>query len=308
MALEYISPIMTIFHAHQTIFRFLLEKTGDQNEARAIARRLTDELAATPHAHLAQPERVLPPSQQARFGAALNELKNHRPLPYILGECEFYKLNFQCDERTLIPRPETELLVEVALKQFKIQLPTARAPEFKTFRVADLGTGSGCVAIAMAVNAPDAQICATDISPDALELARENARAHGVAERIQFVLGAESDWATPLREYSRPEGGGFDVIVSNPPYIAPRDIENLPPPIKDYEPRRALDGGADGLNCYRQIAAQCGALLRPNGILACELGAGQFAEVRAIFENENWRVQKSILDFAGIERVLAATL
>jgi release factor glutamine methyltransferase len=301
MATANLNPPMTIFQAHRTIFHLLVEKTGDREEARATARRLMDELTATPHAHLTQPDRVLPPYAQARFQSALTALKNNRPLPYILGEQEFYQLTFRCDERALIPRPETELLVQTALEKFRSQISNRG-----TFRIADLGTGSGCVAIAIAFHSPDAQIIATDVSPGALELARENACRHHLAERILFVPGKEGDWASPLREYSRPEGGGFDVIVSNPPYIAPRDIENLPLQIKDFEPRRALDGGEDGLDCYRQIAAQCKPLLKPNGTLACELGAGQFAGVRAIFENENWRVQKPIRDFAGIERVLVA--
>lgn len=230
------------------------------------------------------------------------QLQNGRPVPYILGRRAFYDLDFKCDERALIPRPETELLVETALKHLALH----SAP-FQTLRLADLGTGTGCIAISIAKNGPAVHVVATDVSPAALQLARENAHTHNALQRIEFVAGRSGDWATPLREYSRPgDGGGFDVIVSNPPYIAPRDIENLPAPIKDFEPRHALDGGADGLDCYRQIAAQCRLLLKPNGILACELGAGQFAAVRDIFETEQWRVQEPILDFAGIERVLLA--
>lgn len=294
---------MTTFQAHQTFFSYLLQTTGDPNEARAGARLLTDELAATPHAHLTQPARVLPACSEVRFATMWNELQTNRPLPYILGKNEFYNLVFQCDERALIPRPETEILVEIALEKLKTQNPVS-----KKFRVADMGTGTGCIAIAIAKNCANTEIVASDISPATLELARENARAHEVLQRIEFVPGKNGDWATPLREYSQRESSdGFDVIVSNPPYIAPRDIENLPQPIKDFEPRRALDGGPDGLDCYRQIAVQCQLLLKPNGILACELGADQFANARAIFKNQNWHVQEPICDFAGIERVLVAT-
>ncbi len=304
---EHLNPIanfiMTTFEAHQTFHSYLLQATGDHHEARAGARLLTDELVGTPHAHLTQPARVLPAYGAARFETVWRELQNNRPLPYILGKREFYHLEFKCDERALIPRPETELLVDVTLRKFK-----AQNPALATVRVADLGTGTGCVAIAIAKNYKAAQIVATDISPDTLELARENARAHNVFHRIKFVSGEKGDWASPLREYSQSDGGGFDVIVSNPPYISPQDIENLPIPIKDFEPLRALDGGPDGLDCYRQIAAQCQSLLKPNGILACELGAGQFADTRAIFESENWGVQKPICDFAGIERVLIAII
>jgi release factor glutamine methyltransferase len=302
--LEQIHPIMTIFQAHQTIFRDLLAQTGDLGEARAGARLLTDNISGRQHAHLAHPLGVLPTPQQAQLQTALSELQSGRPLAYILGKREFYNLSFRCDERALIPRPETELLVETALEKLE-----NKNSKFKTRHVADLGTGTGCIAIAIAKNCNDAQIIATDISPAALELARENALAHGVAERVQWLAGKNADWASPLREYSRSEDGsesGFDLIVSNPPYIAPRDIEDLPPQIRVFEPRRALDGGPDGLDCYRQIAAQCETLLDADGVLACEMGAGQFEKVRAIFENQNWRVQKPILDFAGIERVLVA--
>ena len=285
---------MTIFQAHQTFFCELLEKTGDKNEARAGARLLIDNLSGAAHAHLTQPHRVLPASSRERFETVWAELKNNRPLPYILGSCEFYNLVFHCDERALIPRPETELLVDFALNSIAD----------RGARIADLGTGTGCVAISIAANCESTQIFATDISIAALELARENAALHKVAPRIQFIAGARGDWAAPLWEYS--QSGGFDVIISNPPYIAPRDIENLQMSVKNFEPRVALDGGEDGLDCYRQIAAQCGALLKPGGSLACELGAGQFADARFIFEKENWRVQKPVLDFAGIERVLVA--
>lgn len=296
---------MTIFQVYRTFLFVVLDITGDQNEARAGARLLTDELAQAKHAHLTQPDQVLPASQQARFETALAALKAHRPLAYILGWREFYKLNFRCDERALIPRPETELLVEFALRQVA-DLMADLMPESPRWKIADLGTGSGCVAIAIAKNCAAAHVVASDVSPAALSLARENAALHTVAERVRFVAGTPGDWAAPLREYSRGAAGRFDLLVSNPPYIAPRDIENLPPQIKNFEPRTALNGGEDGLECYRQLAAQCGALLKPHGFLACELGAGQFQRARKIFEERCWRVHEPLRDFAGIERVLVA--
>ena len=178
--------------------------------------------------------------------------------------------------------------------------------------MADLGTGSGCIAVSIAHSLPQTVVYATDLSRDALELARENARLHHVENRIEFVKPIDylsekvNNWSLPLER----EGfaGMFDCVVTNPPYISPRDIEQLPPQIKDFEPRLALDGGEDGLDCYRQIAAQCGTLLTPDGFLLAELGAGQFAEVRAIFESNGWSVSPPIFDFAGHERVLRAVI
>jgi release factor glutamine methyltransferase len=135
-------------------------------------------------------------------------------------------------------------------------------------------------------------VYATDLSPGALDLARENAALNHVANRIEFVSGRTAKWASPLLREGF--GGMFDCVLSNPPYISKPDIEALEPHIRDWEPRLALDGGDDGLDCYRQIAAQCGALLKPNGFLAMELGAGQFASVQSIFADEAWTVEPPV--------------
>ena len=288
---------MTIADARQFAVQRLLGSHADRNEALLCARLLLDEVVSTPHAHLTIPERELSTSQETQFETALSELEKGRPLAYVLGTRSFYNLSFRSDERALIPRPETELLVEAAL----LKLEAANS-QTRSFKVADLGTGSGCIAISLAHALPQSQIYATDISPEALSLARENAQAAAVESQLHFIPGTENNWAQPLLEYSH----RFDVIVSNPPYIARKEIETLQREVRDFEPRRALDGGEDGLDCYRQIAAQCGVLLRPNGALLCELGAGQFGEVRAIFEDYSWRVENPILDFAGIQRVLVA--
>ena len=290
---------MTIAQAHAQTQSILSAANCEKKEAQATARILLDEISGVAHAHLMRPEGVLSPAQKLRFDAAWSELQKGRPLAYVLATREFCGLRFTCDERALIPRPETELLVEAALEK----LPSQNSL-LKTYTIADLGTGSGCIAISLAHALPDAEIYATDISPAALELARENAVANGVDARIHFLSGIENDWAAPLKEYSLP----CDLIVSNPPYIPREEIEILPCEIRDYEPHRALDGGSDGLDCYRQIASQCQTLLKPDGALMCELGAEQFSDVRAIFERQNWRVENLILDFAGIERILVAQL
>lgn len=291
---------MTISQAHRKIAQLLTDGGYARQEAHATARILLDAIAGAAHAHLIKAHDNLTAAQEARLQAALTELKAGRPLAYILGQREFYGLQFQCDERALIPRPETELLVDFALAQLQQRSPR-RVP--RALQVADLGTGTGCVAISIAVHFRGARVVATDISPTTLELARANAHLHNVSERLSFVAGQAGNWAAPLLPQQK---AGFDVIVSNPPYITPHDIAALPVQIKDFEPLHALDGGQDGLDCYRQIARQCRVLLAPGGILACELGVGQFDSVQTIFVTNGWTVEKPILDFQDIARVIVA--
>lgn len=270
----------------------------EPEEARVTARLLLDEISATFHTHLKfrdKPlDKVLDAAQRTRWNAALEQLEHGRPLAYVLGHCEVFGLKFQCDERALIPRPETEVLVEAALR-FMNQT------ENQNWKVADLGTGSGCIAITLALHNPHVQIYATDASPEALQLARDNASTLDTAARVHFLAGEPNDWSVPLLPFKP-----FDVLVSNPPYIAAQELETLQPQIRDYEPRIALTPGEDGLKAYRQIAEQCGVLLRSGGVLLCELGIGQFDSAREIFEKEGWRADEPIFDYAGIERVLLA--
>lgn len=293
---------MTIAQAHSRAIELLSGNQYTREEAHVTARVLLDAVCGAAHAHLTRAHETLTAGQTTRFEAALEELAAGRPLAYVLGKRAFYGLEFHCDERALIPRPETELLVEFALAELQQR---ARMHTQHLLRVADLGTGTGCVAIAIAKNFPTAHVFATDISLATLELARENAHLHEVEDRVHFVGGKQGSWAAPLLERGERE---FDVIVSNPPYIAPHDIAALPVQIKEFEPRRALDGGPDGLDCYRLIAAQCGALLAPGGSMACELGIEQFDDVRHILEAQNWTVAAPIFDFQSIPRVIIAHL
>jgi len=289
---------MTVRQAYNAAIEELKKSGFDDAEARTCARLLVDELTKTSHAYLVQPNEEMPDDDYsiAIWCESLDELASGKPLAYIRRQREFFGLSFLCDSRALIPRPETELLVENAIER----LHNCEAP-----LIADLGTGSGCIAVSLAHTLKESVVYATDLSRKALKLARQNAQRHGVANRIEFIEGQNGEWAQPLVR----EGfaGMFGCVVSNPPYISKRDIEELPPQIKDFEPRLALDGGDDGLSCYRDIARQCGVLLRADGFLLAELGAGQFADVRAIFEREGWEVAPPILDLAGHERVLSAT-
>jgi release factor glutamine methyltransferase len=288
---------MTVRDVYDQAVEILADSGYESSEARAAARVILRVLTGQQHAHLVQPERELPDKDIEACDEMLRKLRAGEPLSYVVGEREFYGLSFEVKTGALIPRPETEILVETAVKRLW-HLPSAI--------VADLGTGSGCIAVSVAHALENSFVLATDANPNALEIARANACAHGVAERVEFLRGEENNWAAPLlRENFKAK---FDAILSNPPYIATEEIETLQPQVKNFEPRSALDGGADGLDCYRQIAAQCAALLAPGGFLAVELGAGQFDDVKRIFEYSHWRVEEPIRDLAGIERVLVAQI
>ncbi|MGQ9922146.1 MAG: peptide chain release factor N(5)-glutamine methyltransferase [Desulfobacca sp.] len=186
----------------------------------------------------------------------------HEPIQYITGHQEFWSLDFLVSPAVLIPRPETELIAEAVLK-YAADRPHGSAGR----RLLDVGTGSGILAVVLAKELPQAQVVAVDQSAAALALARKNIHRHGVQDRVALVQG---DLLTPLA--SQP---CFDIIVSNPPYVPTPDWEQLPADIRDYEPRLALDGGADGLAVLRLLAAAAHQYLRPGGLLALEVGQGQ---------------------------------
>jgi release factor glutamine methyltransferase len=281
---------MTIGEAHARAAQVLAVALElNRGEAHARARLLLDWATGRRYAHLLAPEQVLAPSEQAVFEASLARAQNGEPLPYITGVQEFAGRAFEVGPGVLIPRPETELLVETARKY----LPQ------RAVQIADLGTGSGAIAVTLALEVPESRVLATDVSPDALEIAARNRARHGVQENVELVLSDDS-WVKPLQERL------FDVIVSNPPYIASAEIETLQIEVRTFEPRGALDGGADGLGPYRIFARELGKYLRPAGFVALELGAGQWRDLALLFEQSGWHVEPPIVDFAGIERVLVA--
>ncbi len=289
---------MTVREAYDDAVANLKAKGFDDDEARTCARLLIADLTETSHAHLLRADEKMPSedSSIARWYDLIGELTSGKPLAYIRRQREFYGLTFICDNRALIPRPETELLVENAIERLR----NCAAP-----LVADMGTGSGCIAVSVAHELPQCVVYASDLSHDALDLAKQNATRNTVQNRIEFLQGQSGEWAQPFVEagFARQ----FNCVVTNPPYISKTDIEELPVQIKEHEPRLALDGGADGLDCYRQIARQCGELLTDDGFLLAELGAGQFDSVKLIFEKNDWEVAPPIFDLAGHERVLLAT-
>ena len=237
---------------------------------------------------------LLSAEQTDCFAALLRRRRRREPMAYIIGRQEFWSLDFQVSPNVLIPRPESERLVEVALTL------AAQAASTKPLRVLDLGTGSGAIAVSLATEIPAAEIIATDISPTALAVARQNARINGVAERIEFRCG---DLIDALTDQTAP----FDLILSNSPYIRRAEFAALAPEVSVYEPRAALDGGADGLDFYRRIAAGAWRFLAANGALALEIGADMGHEVCAVLDHSG-RYQKVVVlqDYAARDRVAVA--
>jgi release factor glutamine methyltransferase len=235
-------------------------------------------------------ERVLSEAELDALRALVQRRGQREPLQYIVGSTSFCGIEVGLNRSVLIPRPETELLAERAWV-FLNQL--ADAPI-----ALDLGTGSGCLAIALAVNAPKSRVHAVEISEAALALARQNATKHGA--QIEFHAGDFFSAAPPdLR---------CDLIVSNPPYIPSARIETLESEVRDYEPRLALDGGADGQDFYRKIAAQGRGFLRPEGRVMLELDEEGADATRKIFVNEGWEVEALEKDYNGQARILIAHL
>jgi release factor glutamine methyltransferase len=229
---------------------------------------------------------ALSDEDRRRFDAHLHRRARREPVSRIIGEREFWSLPFRLAPDVLDPRPDTETLVEAVLK--------ALDGGARPLRVLDLGTGSGCILLALLSELPAATGIGVDISIDAARVARDNARRLGLDDRARFVV---SSWGAAL-------AGRFDLVVSNPPYIASAEIGTLAPEVARFEPLRALDGGNDGLDAYRAIAAQAQELLAPQGRIAVEIGAGQGAEVTALFAAAGLDALARHRDLADIERVL----
>jgi len=242
---------------------------------------------------IASGERALSADEIKAIDALAERRLKHEPLARIFGRKEFWSLSLQIGPAVLVPRPETETVVEAALDAV-----VADALQMEKLRILDIGTGSGALLLALLSELPNAVGIGTDISMAALQVARANAERNDLAGRCTFVA---CDIAAGLQ-------GPFDLIVSNPPYVARGDIASLAPEVRDYDPALALDGGADGLDAYRAIAAQAYRLLAPGGRLIVELGAGQEAAVRALFTKAELAVAAARDDLAGIPRALSATI
>lgn len=253
------------------------------------ARILIGHALGLDHAGLAAAEKQELPSPAAAKIEALAACRlAHEPVARISGEKEFWGLALRVTPAVLVPRPETETLVELALS-----LVDRAAP----LHIADLGTGSGAILLALLSELPHARGIGIDISADALDVARANAKRLRLADRAEFAL----------RDFAAMEGV-FDLVVSNPPYVASADIAALPREVREYDPQPSLDGGADGLAAYRAIAAVAPRLLRPAGHLVVEIGAGQGRAVSELFAQSGLAIGATRHDLSGIPRALAATV
>jgi release factor glutamine methyltransferase len=239
---------------------------------------------------LARAAEGLPGEAQSRFDALIDERARRRPLQHLTGRQAFWRHEFLVTPDVLIPRPETEVLVEAALELLRGQASPV---------VVDVGTGSGCVALSLAAERPDATVHAVDLSPAALAVAAENARRLGVAARIEFHQG---DLLDPVAAWA----GRIDLVVSNPPYVDPAEIASLAPEVRDHEPRAALLAPEGPYGIYRRLAAAAGGILRQGGHAAVEVGRGMAAEVTEAFHAAGFERTENRRDLQDIERVVIA--
>lgn len=241
-----------------------------------------------------QREEALSPALAGKLNSWLDRRVTREPLQHLLGWAPFLDLELHVTRDVLVPRPETEVLAQLAIARLQ---PLAHP------RVLDWGTGSGCLALALAKAVPQAEVHALDISPDALRIARANAIGHGLADRVRFHLG--DGFAALAGAPGGPaSSGAFDLIVTNPPYIPSAEIATLQPEVREHDPRLALDGGADGLEAYRRLAREAQAWLVPGGWLLAEFGDGQAEALAKLFAAVGWLVESVEKDLSGRERVL----
>ncbi len=279
-----------------TIQRVLLWATGDLKTRGSSSPRLDAELmlclalSVDRIALVVDASRPLSKDELARYRELHKRRRGGEPIAYLRGEREFFGRSFRVDPRVLVPRPETEFLIEVALKRTShVSLGC---------RTLDLCTGSGCVAVTLACERPNNRVWATDLSADALVVAEHNAYRQG-AHRIAFFQG---DLFAAL-----PRGARFDLLVANAPYIARAEIETLAPDVRNFEPRLALDGGGDGLDVLRRLCAEAPAFLDKSGVIALEIGADQGESVPDLLREAGFLAIEVRRDYAGLDRVVSAT-
>ena len=231
-------------------------------------------------------DRVLSSSEKKIAKKNVERRRNREPVSQIVGYQEFWSINFVVDKNVLTPRPETEILIETALN--------CPSP----FKVLDLGTGSGVLAVVMAKEVPGCEVVALEIDPKALSIAKENAKVHGVDDRVEFICGdlKKIDWR-----------GKYSMILSNPPYIPSVDMQKIMPEVQNYEPLKALDGGLEGLDFYRDIIQKASDRIEKNGYLILEIDHSQAGQVTEIFENSSsYHNIQVIQDYSGYDRVIKA--
>jgi release factor glutamine methyltransferase len=285
---------VTVLEALQKSVEFLVKKGVDSPRLQAEL-LLAHALGVARMRLYLDFERVLTNGQVNQYRELIRRRGQREPLQQITGSASFCGLEIRLNRAVLVPRPETELLAEAGWKVLQTLATRAASPAPQAL---DFGTGSGCLAIALAVKCPTARICALDVSPEALAVAEQNAAAHGISDRIRFVLS--------LGFAAVSVDTRVDLIVGNPPYVATAEIDTLQPEVRDFEPRLALDGGADGLRFYREIAAAGKQFLCPGGKVLLEFGDGQGTAVEKIFSEQNWIVEELKQDYTQRPRILVA--
>jgi release factor glutamine methyltransferase len=289
--LDYLCPVTVLE---------IIQRSSEYLEKRGVdSPRLNSELML---AHILKSERLrlyldfnksLSEPEIQSMRAAVKRRGNREPLQHILGSACFCGLDLKVSPAVLVPRPETEELAELGwkfLNDFASPTPT----------FLDFATGSGCIAVALVKNCSRATGIASDKSPEAIAIARENAIAHGVAGRIRFIEGEGLAYL--------PHDSRFDLVISNPPYIPMGDIVGLQREVREFEPRMALDGGPGGLDFYLMLAVEARPLLKPGGKLMIEFGDGQAEAISKIFQDHNWIVEKILPDYSKRLRMLCACL
>ncbi len=278
------------------IREILNRATAQLNKAGSTSPRLDAEilLAACLNADRLElyknPEKSLSEEENGRFERWLARRVQGEPVAYIVGVKEFWSLPFEVNREVLIPRPETEILVEEVLQ-------AAKELELSASAILEIGTGSGAIIVALARELPEARLTATDVSATALDCARRNACTHGVAGRIEFLCGS----------FFEPVSGIFDFVVANPPYIPATEFAGLPRGVKEYEPSLALLAGEEGTACHREIIAGSSRYLRKGGWLVMEMGDGQGEKITSILREASVFGEIAVrCDYGGVERVIKA--
>jgi len=298
-----LSPVaMTVLEGIQKSTEFLAKK--DIDAPRLQAELLLAHVLQLPRMKLyLNFERTLTDAETGAFRELVKRRAQREPLQHITGSTSFCGLEIAVNRHVLVPRPETEILAELGwnfLNHGRADLTVGQPeqPRASAKTALDLGTGSGCIAIALAAKSPDAKIVAVDVSSEALEVAKQNAARNNVGDRIEFRQG---DAFAALPKEAR-----FDLIISNPPYIPSAEIATLEPEVRDFDPRGALDGGADGLDFYRRIAKEARDFLKSDGKIMLEFGDGQGESIQKIFEEQNWIVEAVRPDYTQRHRILIA--
>jgi len=241
-------------------------------------------------------ERPLTSAEVSQYRELVRRRVAREPLQYITGRQEFWSLEFIVNNHVLIPRPETELLVEQAVEHCKERIKSGE----QRVAVLDLCTGCGAVAISIAKEMPQATLWASDISSEAISIAKANAQRHGVSGKIEFL---EGDLFGPARD----KGLHFHIIVANPPYVAEEEYEKLPPEVRDYEPRVSLDGGPGGMVIIERILREAPDFLKPKGVVIIEMSPAQVAEAKDLISSlPRYRICRVLKDYSGLDRVVVA--